>query len=147
MGDTGETFPLRFTFIGDGASTLGAFRISYATLSITWLATSACAPTFILPAMTRSPMRSNRMLKKIIQVSSLVFTLAVAGGISANAGTLGGNEEDAAAPVGSFTSAMAVPASSNFDVSERRARHEHFAMRFAQSGGARAMRQDSEKQK
>jgi hypothetical protein len=87
------------------------------------------------------------MLKKIIQVSSLVFTLAVAGGISANASTLGGNEEDAAAPAGSFTSAMAVPARLNFDVSERRARHERFAMRFAQSGGDRAMRQDSEKQK
>ena len=87
------------------------------------------------------------MLKKIIQVSSLVFTLAVASGISANAGTLSGNEEDAAAPAGSFTSAMEVPAISNFDVSARRARHERFAMRFAQFGGARAMRQDSEKQK
>jgi hypothetical protein len=86
------------------------------------------------------------MLKKIIQVSSLVFTLAVASGISANASSLGGNEEDAAAPAGSFTSAMAVPASPNFNLSERRARHERFAMRFAQSGD-RAMRQDSEKQK
>lgn len=87
------------------------------------------------------------MLKKIIQVSSLVFALAVAGGISANAGTLSGNEEDAAAPAGSFTSAMEVPASSNFDVSGRRARHERFAMRFAQFAGEHAMRQDGEKQK
>ncbi|MES2293924.1 MAG: hypothetical protein V4527_11550 [Pseudomonadota bacterium] len=86
------------------------------------------------------------MLKKIIQVSSLVFTLAVAGGIPANASTLGGNEEDAAAPAGSFTSAMEVPASAQFNVSEHRARHERFAMRFAQSGD-RAMRQDSERQK
>jgi hypothetical protein len=91
------------------------------------------------------------MLKKIIQVSSLAAALAIASGISANAGSLGGggNEEDAAAPAGSFTSAMAVPASPNFDVSERRARHERFAMRFGNdlSTGDRAARQESEKQK
>ena len=42
---------------------------------------------------------------------------------------------------------LAVPAGPNFDVSERRARHERFAMRFANAAGDRAMRQDSEKQK
>jgi hypothetical protein len=89
------------------------------------------------------------MLKKIIQVSSLIFTLAVTGGISANAGTFSGNEEDAAAPAGSFTSAMEVPASPNFNVSERRTRHERFAMRFANAhfAGERAMRQDSNRQR
>ena len=89
------------------------------------------------------------MLKKIIQVSSLVAALAIASGISANASSLSGNEEDAAAPAGSFTSAMEVPAGHKFDVSERRARHERFAMRFAnaQSAGERAMQQDSERQK
>jgi hypothetical protein len=89
------------------------------------------------------------MLKKIIQVSSLVFTLAVASGISANAATLGVNEEDAAAPAGSFTSAMEVPASPNFAAMDRHARHEFFAMRFANARFAhdRAMRQDSETQR
>lgn len=84
------------------------------------------------------------MLKKIIQISSLVAALAIAGGVSANAASLGANEEDAAAPVGSFTSAMEVPAGPHFDVSEHRARHERFAMRFA---AMRAMRQDGDKQK
>ncbi|MES2293921.1 MAG: hypothetical protein V4527_11535 [Pseudomonadota bacterium] len=65
------------------------------------------------------------MLKAIIQVSSLVFTLAVASGISANASTLGGNEEDAAAPAGSFTSAMEILASSQFNVNEHRAPHSN----------------------
>jgi hypothetical protein len=89
------------------------------------------------------------MLKKIIQVSSLVFTLAVASGISANAATFGVNEEDAAAPAGSFTSAMEAPASPNFTAMDRHARHEHFAMRFANAQFAhdRAMRQDSETQR
>ena len=89
------------------------------------------------------------MLKKIIQVSSLVFTLAVAGGISANAATVGVSEEDAAAPAGSFTSAMEAPTSSNFAAIERHVRHEHFAMRFASAQFAHdhAMRQDSETQR
>ncbi len=65
------------------------------------------------------------MLKAIIQVSSLVFTLAVASGISANASTLGGNEEDAAAPAGSFTSAMEILASSQVNVNEHRAPHSN----------------------
>jgi hypothetical protein len=87
------------------------------------------------------------MLKKIIQVSSLVAALAIASGISANAGSLSGNEEDAAAPAGSFTSTMAVPAGPNFDASERRARHERFAMRFGDdlSTGGHAARHNGEK--
>lgn len=89
------------------------------------------------------------MFKKIIQVSSLVFTLAVAGGISAHAASLGVNEEDAAAPAGSFTSAMRAPAGPNSTAMDRHARHEHFAMRFAseQSARDRAMRQDNETQR
>jgi hypothetical protein len=89
------------------------------------------------------------MLKRIIQVSSLVATLAIASGISANASSLSGNEEDAAAPVGSFTSTMAVPAGPNFEATDRRARHERFAMRFNNDrpAGDRTVRQDSEKQK
>ena len=67
------------------------------------------------------------MLKKLIQVSSLVCTLAMASWIPANASS---NEEDAAAPVGSFTSDMSVPASLNFEATDRRVRHERFAMRF-----------------
>jgi hypothetical protein len=87
------------------------------------------------------------MLKKIIQVSSLVAALAIASGISANAGSA--NEEDIAAPVGSFTSAMAVPAGPNFEATDRRARHQRFAMRFNndRSAGDRAVRQESEKQR
>jgi hypothetical protein len=89
------------------------------------------------------------MLKKIIQISSLVAALAIAGGVSANAASLGGNEEDAAAPAGSFTSAMEAPATPHFNVSEHRARHERFAMRFAAEQSARdhAVRQDSETQR
>jgi hypothetical protein len=89
------------------------------------------------------------MLKKIIQVSSLVFTLALASGISANAASLGANEEDAAAPAGSFTSAMEIPAGRHFDLDARRMRHERLAMRFSneRSAADRAMRQDSEQQK
>jgi hypothetical protein len=84
------------------------------------------------------------MLKKIIQISSLAAALAIASGISANAASLSGNEEDAAAPAGSFTSAMEVPASPNFDAAEHRARHERFAMRF---DNERSMRQDGDRQK
>ena len=89
------------------------------------------------------------MLKKIVQISSLVAALAIAGGVSANAASLGGNEEDAAAPAGSFTSAMDVPAGPHFRASERQARHDRFAMRFAyeQSARDRAARQDSEAQR
>ena len=45
------------------------------------------------------------MLKKIVQVSSLTLMVALAAALPAAA-----NEEDAAAPVGSFTSDMAIPA-------------------------------------
>jgi hypothetical protein len=86
------------------------------------------------------------MLKKIIQISSLVFTLAVASGISANAASLSGNEEDAAAPAGSFTSDMAAPARLNFE-SDRRARHERFVLRFAENRAAYEARHNGEPQK
>jgi hypothetical protein len=85
------------------------------------------------------------MLKKIIQMSSLVAVLAIAGGLSANASS--GNEEDAAAPAGSFTSSMEAPASHNFDVSERQARHERFVLRFAEYKAAYEARHNGEPQK
>jgi len=71
------------------------------------------------------------MLKKLIQVSSLVCTLAIGTWIPANASSVGGsgNEEDAAAPVGSFTSDMPVPASLKFAGVDQRCRHEKVAMR------------------
>ncbi len=53
------------------------------------------------------------MLKKIVQVSSLSLMVALATALPAIAG-----EEDIAAPVGSFTSDMAIPAP----------QHGHFAM-------------------
>jgi hypothetical protein len=84
------------------------------------------------------------MLKKFIQISSMAAALAIASGISASAAT--GNEEDAAAPAGSFTSTMPAPASPNFEFREHRAHHDRFAMRFANAGD-RAMRQDGERQK
>ena len=60
------------------------------------------------------------MLKKIVQVSSLSLMVALGAALPAIA-----SEEDIAAPVGSFTSDMAVPASQfgpQFGV------HGHFAM-------------------
>jgi hypothetical protein len=56
------------------------------------------------------------MLKKIVQVSSLSLMVAMAAALPAIA-----SEEDIAAPVGSFTSDMAVPAS-------QFGSHGHFAM-------------------
>jgi hypothetical protein len=56
------------------------------------------------------------MLKKIVQVSSLSLMVALATALPAIA-----SEEDIAAPVGSFTSDMAVPAS-------QFGSHGHFAM-------------------
>jgi hypothetical protein len=63
------------------------------------------------------------MLKKILQVSSLGLMVALAAGLPASA-----NEEDAAAPVGSFTSDMAVPQS---QVGPQFAMHRHHAFWFA----------------
>jgi hypothetical protein len=63
------------------------------------------------------------MLKKIVQVSSLSLMVAFAAVLPAAAG-----EEDAAAPVGSFTSDMAIPASQfgpQFGSHERFAMHRH----------------------
>jgi hypothetical protein len=57
------------------------------------------------------------MLKKIVQVSSLSLMVALGAALPAIA-----SEEDIAAPVGSFTSDMAVPAS-------QFGSHKHFAMR------------------
>jgi|GEM_PF-5145445 len=61
------------------------------------------------------------MLKKIVQVSSLSLMVALATALPAIA-----SEEDIAAPVGSFTSDMAIPA-------PQFGSHGHFAMR--QHGG------------
>ena len=52
------------------------------------------------------------MLKRIVQISSLAALIALSVGLPAIA-----NEEDAAAPAGSFTSDMAIPA---------RVGHHHF---------------------
>jgi hypothetical protein len=52
------------------------------------------------------------MLKKIVQISSLAAMIALSAGLPASA-----SEEDAAAPAGSFTSDMAIPA---------RVGHHHF---------------------
>lgn len=83
------------------------------------------------------------MLKKIIQVSSLVCVLAAASWIPANAAS----EEDAAAPAGSFTSNMSVPAT-GLDGAYRRWRHERFAMRFdGVSARERAARHDGDGQR
>jgi hypothetical protein len=81
------------------------------------------------------------MLKKIIQVSSLVGALALATWIPANAAS----EEDAAAPVGSFTSNMSVPHGAGFDGASHRWRHERLAMRF--DGGAHAARHTDDGQR
>jgi hypothetical protein len=59
------------------------------------------------------------MLKKIVQVSSLSLMVAMAAALPAIA-----SEEDIAAPVGSFTSDMAVPAS-QFGSHGRFAMHRH----------------------
>ena len=79
------------------------------------------------------------MLQKIIRVSSLAFVLAMGASISAHASELNvsANEEDLAAPHGSFTSDMAAPADFTAARLERR---ERFAMRFGDE--ARRMRQE-----
>ena len=63
------------------------------------------------------------MLKKIVQVSSLSLMVALSAALPAIA-----SEEDIAAPVGSFTSDMAVPASQfgpQFGAHGRFAMHRH----------------------
>lgn len=62
------------------------------------------------------------MLKNILQVSVLASVLAIGAGLPAFAA---GNEEDAAAPVGSFTSDMSAPVSPRFEAFL--ARHPEFA--------------------
>ena len=61
------------------------------------------------------------MLKKIVQVSSLSLMVAFATALPAIA-----SEEDIAAPVGSFTSDMAIPAP---QFGAQFGSHGHFAMR------------------
>ena len=55
------------------------------------------------------------MLKRLIQASSIACMLALGAGFSANAAIPAGgaSEEDLAAPVGSFTSDIAVPSDKN----------------------------------
>jgi hypothetical protein len=60
------------------------------------------------------------MLKKLIQVSSLTAMLALTAILPAAASA---NEEDAAAPAGSFTSDMAIPARVGHDHAAFFARH------------------------
>jgi hypothetical protein len=84
------------------------------------------------------------MLQKIIRASSLAFVLAMAASVSAHASELGvsANEEDLAAPHGSFTSDMSAPTDFTAARMERR---ERFAMRFGNE--ARRMRQDMDRRK
>ncbi|HEY2837151.1 MAG TPA: hypothetical protein VGI89_11330 [Rhizomicrobium sp.] len=63
------------------------------------------------------------MLKKILQASAVASVLVIGFGLPASAAVY--SEEDAAAPVGSFTSDMAVPMSPRFEAFM--ARHPEFA--------------------
>ena len=85
------------------------------------------------------------MLKKILQVSSLAFVLAMGASISANASSANGNgnEEDLSAPAGSFTSDMPAPARFSAAENYRRWRHERLALRFGDDGYR--MRQNPER--
>jgi hypothetical protein len=84
------------------------------------------------------------MLKEIIRASSLAFVVAMGASVSAHASELnvGANEENLAAPHGSFTSDMTAPADFTAARMERR---ERFAMRFGDE--MRRMRQDMERRK
>ena len=84
------------------------------------------------------------MLQKIIRASSLAFVLAMTASVSAHASELNvsANEEDLAAPHGSFTSDMGAPADFTAARMERR---ERFAMRFGNE--ARRARQDMDRRK
>jgi len=63
------------------------------------------------------------VLKKILQTSAVVSVLAIGFGLPASAAVY--SEEDAAAPVGSFTTDMTVPMSPRFTAFM--ARHPEFA--------------------
>lgn len=84
------------------------------------------------------------MLKEIIRASSLAFVVAMGASMSAHASELGvsANEENLAAPHGSFTIDSAAPADFTAARMERR---ERFAMRFGDE--MRRMRQDMERRK
>lgn len=83
------------------------------------------------------------MSKGNLRASSLAFVLALGASAAAHASELnaGANEENLAAPHGSFTSDSAVPA--DF-AAARMERRERFAMRFDEM---RRMRQDMERRK
>ena len=66
------------------------------------------------------------MLKRIIQASSIACILMIGAGVSANAA--GTNEEDLAAPAGSFTSASAIPFGKDFRAHPQSRRFERFAL-------------------
>ncbi len=81
------------------------------------------------------------MLKKIITASSIACMLMIGAGVSANAATLGANEEDIAAPAGSFTSEAAVPHDRRFQGRHQSMRFERFALQQGNApsfGGHRA---------
>ena len=69
------------------------------------------------------------MLKKIVQISSLAALIALSAGLPAMA-----SDEDAAAPAGSFTSDMAIPARVGHDHAaffhRHHARMERWSHRF-----------------
>ena len=66
------------------------------------------------------------MLKKILQASAVASVLAIGFGLPAGAAVY--SEEDAAAPVGSFTTDMAAPMSPRFQAFL--AQHPEFARRM-----------------
>jgi len=84
------------------------------------------------------------MFKRNLRASSLAFVLAIGASVAAHASELntGANEENLAAPHGSFTSDSAAP--TDFTAA-RMERHERFAMRFGDE--ARRMRQNMERRK
>lgn len=84
------------------------------------------------------------MLKASLRASVLTLVMATGASVAAHASELdvGTNEENLAAPHGSFTADSATPADFTAARMERR---ERFAMRFGDE--ARRMRQDMERRK
>ena len=78
------------------------------------------------------------MLKKILQMSTLASVLAIAAALPAAAA----NEEDAAKPVGSFTSDMPAPMNPRFEAFM--ARHPEFARHMHERMMRRAALERSE---
>ena len=121
-----------FTSLSHGpAGKSPPFRIFYERLAISWLVFFGAKPR--LGGSAGRAVRANLewenpVLKKILQMSALASVLAIAMALPAAAAT----EEDAAAPVGSFTSDMSAPMNPRFEAFMARhpgfARHMHERM-------------------